>query len=89
MTLSEAIKKENRLAETQYDLAELCHTDEGVYMYEETAYRERGEYHEQLSMWLSVLEEIKGLVDNCDPYTSVDSDTIKKIFKRSDRRLWK
>lgn len=56
MTLEESIKREQMLADSNYEMAESCHTDEGVYLKEEGAYRDRAEYHEQLAEWLRELK---------------------------------
>ena len=56
MTLEESIKREQMLTDSNYEMAESCHTDEGVYLKEEGAYRDRAEYHEQLAEWLRELK---------------------------------
>ena len=56
MTLDESIKREQMLTDSNYEMAESCHTDEGVYLKEEGAYRDRAEYHEQLAEWLRELK---------------------------------
>ena len=52
MTLEEAIKLEEHTSENYYSLVNTYHTDEGVYLTEETRARNSAEYHEQLAEWL-------------------------------------
>ena len=63
MTLDESIKREQMLTDSNYEMAESCHTDEGVYLKEEGAYRDRAEYHEQLAEWLRELKYYKDRQD--------------------------
>ena len=60
MTLEEAIKFEEENAKNFYSLVDAYHTDEGVYLTNETRAREYAEYHEQLAEWLKELRELKG-----------------------------
>ena len=60
MTLDEAIKIEEQTSENFYSLVNAYHTDEGVYLAEETRARNSAEYHEQLAEWLKELRELKG-----------------------------
>ena len=60
MTLEEAIKLEEHTSENYYSLVNTYHTDEGVYLTEETRARNSAEYHEQLAEWLKELRELKG-----------------------------
>ena len=59
MTLDEAIKKENNLGDSCYELANSYHTDEGVYLQQEMQYREKSEEHWQLAEWLMELKTYK------------------------------
>jgi hypothetical protein len=56
MTIEEAIIWYKDLAELDYGLAESYHTDEGVYLEQETKCRERAENYEQLAEWLRELK---------------------------------
>ena len=56
MTLDEAIAHAERKAENNYALAGSYHTDEGVYLEEETRCRQCAEEHEQLAEWLRELK---------------------------------
>jgi len=60
MILDEAIKLEEQTFENYYSLANIYHTDEGVYLTMETKARNQAEYHEQLVEWLKELKELKG-----------------------------
>ena len=57
MTLDETIQICEVRAKNNYDLAAAYHTDEGVYIKEETRFRERAEEQEQLAAWLKELKE--------------------------------
>ena len=59
MTLDEAIKHAEEKAEHNYQMAGAYHTDEGVYLKEETKCRMCAEEHEQLAEWLKELQRIK------------------------------
>lgn len=61
MTLDEAIIWYKDLAELDYGLAESYHTDEGVYLEQETKCRERAENYEQLVEWLKELKAYRSL----------------------------
>lgn len=63
MTLEEAIKREEEQIEHYYTLVDYFHTDEGVYLREETRARDNAEYHEQLAEWLKQFKQIKKLTD--------------------------
>ena len=63
MTLDEAIKIEEQTSENFYSLVNAYHTDEGVYLAEETRARSSAEYHVQLAEWLKQLKQIKELTD--------------------------
>lgn len=81
MTLEEAIKLEEQTSETYYSLANTYHTDEGVYLAEETRARNGAEYHEQLKEWLQQLKQIKELTDLYE--TTMEwgcNDTAKALF---------
>lgn len=55
MSLEEAIEEEKRLAELSYQRAYSYHTDENVYMTQESLCRENAERHEQIAKWLEAL----------------------------------
>ena len=59
MTLDEAIKHAEEKAEQNYQMVGAYHTDEGVYLEEETKCRMCAEEHEQLAEWLKELRAIK------------------------------
>lgn len=67
MTLDEAIKHAEEKASTNYILASSYHTDEGVYLEEETKCRMCAEYHEQLAEWLKELRELKEKIKMKEP----------------------
>lgn len=67
MTLEEAIKYEEHTSENYYSLVNTYHTDEGVYLTEETRARNSAEYHEQLAEWLKELRELKEKIKMKEP----------------------
>lgn len=63
MTLDEAIKREVQASLDFYDLADSYHTDENVYIAQETVNRDRAEYHEQLAEWLRELKAYRETIE--------------------------
>ena len=57
MTLDEAIIHAEYVAESNEDMANVYHTDEGVYLREEAKCRKCAEEHRQLAEWLTELKE--------------------------------
>ena len=82
MTIDEAIEREKLNEEMNRDMMNTYHTDEGVYLEMEDAFRDRADYHRQLTEWLKELKKYrvifekvgKILADN--GYTMDDLDTI-------------
>lgn len=82
MTIDEAIEREKLNEEMNRDMMNTYHTDEGVYLEMEDAFRDRADYHRQLAEWLKELKKYrvifekvgKILADN--GYTMDDLDTI-------------
>lgn len=68
LSLEEAIKHAEEVAEFKHKTADGFHTDEGIYLREETKYRESAEEHRQLAEWLKnykrLLKSIKSSVMN-------------------------
>ena len=57
MRLEEAIIHAEYVAESNEDMANVYHTDEGVYLREESKCRKCAEEHRQLAEWLVELKE--------------------------------
>lgn len=64
MTLDEAIQHAEEVAENKYGLADAYHTDEGVYLEEETECRMCAEEHAQLAAWLKELKAYRAQEQN-------------------------
>ena len=59
LDLDETITIYESKAEHAYSMAAIHHTDEGVYLAEETKWRERAEVAEQLGNWLKELRDLR------------------------------
>ncbi len=59
LSLDEMITLYEDKAERAYSTADIYHTDEGVYLTEETKWREKAELAEQLAIWLKELRELR------------------------------
>lgn len=66
MTLTEAIIHAEAVADNKDELARSYHTDEGVYLEEETRCRECAEEHRQLAEWL---KDYQRLLSEKEPKT--------------------
>ena len=64
MTLDEAIIHAEYVAESNEDMANVYHTDEGVYLLEEAKCRKCAEEHRQLAEWLTELKERRAKTEN-------------------------
>ena len=62
MTLYEAIQLEEEAAKNNYFLADAFHSDEGVYLEQETNCKLRAEEYEQLASWLRELKDLKNAI---------------------------
>lgn len=78
MTIEEGIEFFDDIARLEYDLVDSYHTDEGVYVKEESYHREKAEHHEQVAMWLKELkahrEAWMKVVSAIDQHTEIHSD---------------
>lgn len=64
MTLDEAIIHAEYVAESNEDMANAYHTDEGVYLREESKCRKCAEEHRQLAEWLTEFKERRAKTEN-------------------------
>ena len=87
MTLDEAIKHEEWEAEQNYRLVSTYHTDEGVYLQEETLCRLCAERHEQIAEWLKELKELKQNNTTKPVITKSDIEKANEIF--NDKDFWR
>lgn len=86
MTLDEAIKHAEEVAENKYGLADAYHTDEGVYLEEETKCRMCAEEHAQLAMWLHELKlyRMNGTVAQIDgKWYVADDPKLKTVHGKT------
>jgi hypothetical protein len=67
MTIEECILDLEEDAKGHYEMVAAYHSDEGVYLMEETYHREKAERSEQIAEWLKELKEYRqrGLCKDC------------------------
>ena len=83
MTLDEAIIHAEWVAAQNSDLAErVYHTDEGVYLKEETKCRECAEEHTQLAEWLKELKALREQKRPRGKWTEEFDESANPFFQR-------